>query len=99
MKENEIDIGPYDGELVTLLVGHSPKVIIDKLYGPTGGNLIKVELDMHCFQWVISQHLQISEPETDYAYVWVERARIDLQPMDDVFYKSLTADPESEGVE
>lgn len=86
MQTKEIDLGQMNGEPVRLLVGYQPIILIDKLYGPTGGRDIKIELDTTVWQWVISQEVKTSPPNTDSVTIWKERARIDLQPFDDTGY-------------
>lgn len=63
---------------VRINIGVGPEIIIDKLYGPTGTDAVRVRIDMENYDWVFEQERTIADFETE----WVEIARCDMQRQD-----------------
>lgn len=80
----EIDVAQE--KEVTIIVGGDTDVIINKLYGPTGGCDIRVRMVRgEAYQWVIER--QRHTDRDGLRAEWVEIARCDLQAEDDAIYQ------------
>ena len=80
------EVNPKDDLPIRVNVGYDNPVEIDKLYGQTGGNLIRVRLDMPKYEWVFEQRRCVGLADSynhECINEWFEIARADLQPQED----------------